>query len=268
MVTQLSVPLSIRSSQNQDGPKRISWSRERYFLAEKTCPVCGINFRPAPSCQKSEGKWLAQMTCSTACARRKSAIAEGKDWEERVRSGKITKTCLWCENTFSPWINQDGRTQREKAWNKTNFCSISCSKKQNNAMTSQEAREKMRTKLIASSHSPSIRGGNGRELTVEQKAILEVLKGNWAGNVSIKTGQKKNTGLPTSCKMSVAHIGKKIAILIYRSTTKERQEQIWRKCELLESIGWRILHISKKEAAKLSSTYMSADTLLTSLMMS
>lgn len=70
------------SSRNLGGNRLGTWRGERVFLASKTCPLCGITFRPwmvlnaekVASCM-SEPAWEKQRFCSVKCAKKSSPTA-------------------------------------------------------------------------------------------------------------------------------------------------------------------------------------------------
>jgi hypothetical protein len=130
------------------------------------------------------------------------------------------------------------------------------------------SREKMQRTLKRIGHKPPIIWGNGHGLTVPQQKLLDVLGDGWVAEYPIKTGMGHGNGIyPNSYKADLANPAKMIVIEVDGGShgTLARQAEDRKKDALLAQLGWRVFRVSNAKALKLSTTYTSADTLLTSL---
>lgn len=150
---------------------------------------------------------------------------------------------------------------------KQRFCSISCSKIHSNCTQAPEVREKISRTMKARGHSPRVRGGNG-ELTRPQKNLLKRLGAGWVAEHSVPVPNYQSQSLPKNLKIDVAHPEWMIAIELdgpsHRSPQRRQQDS--QKTIYLAQNGWSVFRITNQRAEELSSTCMSPDTLLTSLM--
>lgn len=188
-----------------------------------------------------------------------------------VRRLTASKICEGCNKLFYPWVKTltDGQVsyQKEKLWMKQRFCSISCSKIHSNCMASEEVRAKVSKTLRAMNHRPTNRGGNG-QLTNPQLAMMEVLGTQWIAEHSVAVPGYRSMGLPKNLKIDIANPTILIAIELdgvsHQSPT--RRDQDTRKVAYLVREGWSVFRITNARAIELSTTYTSAEALLTSLM--
>jgi hypothetical protein len=92
----------------------------------------------------------------------------------------------------------------------------------------------------------SVRGGNGRGLTIPQEYILQFLNDDWKTEHAIPTKMGRLSGYPTCYKLDIANPTLKIGIEIDGETHngKVGKERDIKKQSLLESFGWTILHFS------------------------
>lgn len=203
-----------------------------------------------------------------------SPIAAGSPqapWRS-VRSYSAEKTCAACGKVFRPWMRTrpDGgiSVMQEKHWSRQRFCSISCSKKQQNPMRSMETRKAMRARLKEMRWGPIRRGGNGRLLPLPQLALLHALGPGWEPEWIVTTGLGRESGYPTHYKVDIAHPLERIAIEVDGAChhPMDRRQEDRRKSRFLAENGWLVLRVSNQRALDLYSTYRSIDTLRTSLM--
>jgi hypothetical protein len=191
-------------------------------------------------------------------------------WLERSRS--ITKPCAFCGKAFGPnrWISIHGveRVLKERAWDRQPCCGQSCAKKLKNPMSKHATRMKVRARLREIKHKPIKRGGNGCLLPLPQLALLHALGEGWESEVAIPTKMPRESGYPTAYKVDIGNSATKIAIEVDGGShqTSTRREQDAKKTEHLIGLGWLVCRVSNEEALRLYSTFMSKDTLLTSLM--
>jgi len=157
--------------------------------------------------------------------------------------------------------------QSKPSFMTTRFCSISCSKKKENAMWVPGAIEKMTNTLKAIGHKPIKKGGNGRELTEPQKIMLNILGESWVAELPIKTMIPKSLKIyPTCYKVDIGNLEKKIAIELDGSSHSGKRKLLdIKKDNFLKSLGWRVIRLKNQEALHLCSIYKSADILLISL---
>jgi hypothetical protein len=150
---------------------------------------------------------------------------------------------------------------------KQRFCSISCSKIHSNCTQAPEVREQISRTMKARGHSPCIRGGNGK-LTGPQKRLLRRLGAGWIAEHSVPVPGYQSHALPKNLKIDVAHPERMIAIELdgpsHQSPRRRRQDS--QKTVYLAQNGWSVFRITNQRADELSSTCMSPDILLTSLM--
>ncbi len=156
---------------------------------------------------------------------------------------------------------------REHLWARARFCSISCSKKKENAMWVPGAKEKMQATLREIGHRPVERAGNGRGLTAPQIAVLNWLGDGWVSEHPVPTGvPRQKGGLPTCYKIDVANPTMMIAIeLDGPSHAGKRMKQDRAKDNHLVSLGWKVYRLKNSRAIQMCSTSMCQDTLLTML---
>lgn len=189
---------------------------------------------------------------------------------ERWRSA--SRKCEHCETVFRPWSKLlptgDLRVMKEHDWRKQRFCSISCSKRHENAMMSPVTREKVSQTMRRLGHQPRLRGGNGRPMPAVQQAMLSLLGTQWVAEHAIPTRMPRTKGWPTCFKIDLANPTRMIAIELdgHSHETPSRREQDRRKTAFLAASGWSVVRVTNERALKLCTTCTSADTLLTSLM--
>ena len=181
------------------------------------------------------------------------------------------KICKCCGNIFRPWIkkNPDGTIKshmKESLWIKQKYCSISCSKKAENAMWLPETKQKVSQSMKEKGHRPSQRGGNGK-LTLPQIQLLKALGPDWQAEYVFVTARPRPKGIPKNIKIDLANPEMKIAIELdgrshalekIRKSDKKQIQQLLHK-------GWSVLRLSNAKALSLCSTCKSRTTLLTTL---
>ena len=191
---------------------------------------------------------------------------------ERVFSA--SKICEACGELFKPWIKRDQSgavksVMKPSQWAKQRFCSISCSKRKENAMSDPVTRRKMAHTLKQIGHKPKTRGGNGTGLTWHQAVMLEILGKDWIAEHPVPTKISKRNGYPTCYKIDIANPRLMIGIELDGNSHKgKRAAEDAKKDALLTSFGWQIFRVKNIRAQSLFLTCKSADTLLTLLMAS
>ena len=150
---------------------------------------------------------------------------------------------------------------------KQRFCSRSCSKIHSNCTQSPEVREKISRTMKTRGHSPRIRGGNG-QLTKPQRELLNRLGKGWIAEYAVLIPDYQLHSLPKNFKIDIAHPNRMIAIELdgHSHQSPHRRQQDSRKTVYLAQKGWSVFRITNQRADELSSTCMSPDILLTSLM--
>jgi hypothetical protein len=108
-----------------------------------------------------------------------------------------------------------------------------------------EVQAKISRTLKAKNHGPSVRGGNGRGLTVPQRRLLDALGPSWQAEFVLSLG-RRTPGYPTHYKLDLAHPGLRIDIELdgtsHRSTLGHERDL--RKDTKLDSLGWKVLRFS------------------------
>jgi len=140
------------------------------------------------------------------------------------------KICVNCNMKFKP-VNHS-----EKRFMGARFCSISCSKKKENAMWVPGAKEKMIETLKKIGHRPVYHGGNGRQSTDAQLAMKYVLGDGWEIELVIPTKIKKlEKTYPTCYKVDIGNSDLKIAIEVDGSShVGERKKLDYKKGKCTE----------------------------------
>lgn len=209
-----------------------------------------------------------EITHSSQC---EDGLMPQVSWKERSHSA--TKTCPACFLVFAPkMVQQKGRhkpnVQSEKNWSKQVTCSPSCAKRWKNPMHNASSRQKMRATLKRIGHKPPVVGGNGRDLTVPQQALLDILGDGWIAEHPIATGKGHRNGVyPNAYKADLACPEEMIVVEVDGAShgTLARQAGDKKRDALLAQLGWKVFRVSNSRALKLSTTCTSADTLLTLL---
>lgn len=197
---------------------------------------------------------------TTHSSPRKGGFKPGSWQGERVFSA--VKMCEHCGLEFHPFWGSDGRPMREHLWIKQRFCSISCSKKQENPMWVPGAVQKMTKTLKEIGHAPVDRWGNGRGLTAPQEALLNALGEGWVPEHAVATGLRPTGDYPTAFKIDIANPAEMIAIEVDGSShSGKRLTEDRKKDEFLNQSGWSVYRIKNTEAIRLSTIYRSAGTL-------
>jgi hypothetical protein len=97
--------------------------------------------------------------------------------------------------------------------------------------------------------SITVRGGNGRGLTLAQGVLLETLGDGWIAEYVVKTGMRHDSGYPTSYKVDIANPERMIAVEVdgetHRNPKQKQRDQ--KKQALLETLGWTVLRFSNRE---------------------
>ena len=168
---------------------------------------------------------------------------------ERVFSA--SKMCENCGEVFRPWIKRDPlgaviSVMQPGQWAEQRFCSISCSKRKENAMSNPNARTKMAHTLKQIGHKPKTRGGNGAGLTWHQAVMLEILGKDWIAEYPFPTKISKRNGYPTCYKIDIANPKLMIGIELEGNSHKgKRAAEDAKKDALLVSFGWQTFRVKK-----------------------
>jgi hypothetical protein len=174
-------------------------------------------------------------------------------------------TCAWCQRPFEPlkkWQRdsvkqgenvyccpEHGKHARSVASSKTmastNQKYASARMTTRNPMHVEETRRKVSQALKG--RVPSVRGGNGKPLSVPHQALLRRL--NWSPEYVIRTHAKRGSGLPTHYKVDIANPEMLIAIEVDGAThqTIKVQTADKQKTAFLLSRGWTVLRFSNQE---------------------
>jgi len=116
---------------------------------------------------------------------------------------------------------------------------------------SSEMTAKNREGIVANHRGGSItvRGGNGRGLTLAQSVLLEALGEGWTAEYAVKTGLRQDSGYPTSYKVDIANPERMIAVEVdgetHRNPVQKQRDQ--KKQALLETLGWTVLRFSNRQ---------------------
>lgn len=193
-----------------------------------------------------------------------------------IHSSIHAKRCEWCGETFVPRTKHEERTRRfcgrscsakwrmrqpeylakvhnpevakrrgesRRAWlasgNPRALAEIARIRNLN--PTAEPAvRAKISRTLKAMHHGPSVRGGNGRGLTVPQRILLDALGSNWAAEYALSLG-KRTPGYPTHYKIDLANVALRVAIEVDGNCHHSRKALDAKKDAKLSSLGWTVL---------------------------
>lgn len=115
-----------------------------------------------------------------------------------------------------------------------------------NPMSNLETRAKVSRRLKAMNHGPSVRGGNGRGLTVPQRMLLDALGTEWIPDFALSLGPR-TPGYPTHYKLDIAHPGLRISIEVDGNSHYSRKDLDEKKDEKLSSLGWTVLRFWNRD---------------------
>lgn len=115
-----------------------------------------------------------------------------------------------------------------------------------NPTSRPEVREKISRTLKAMNHGPSVRGGNGRGLTVPQQRLLDALGPNWRAEFAISLGRLE-PGYPTHYKLDLALPDQRIGIELDGNSHHSRRALDVKKDTKLASLGWTVLRFWNRE---------------------
>lgn len=128
---------------------------------------------------------------------------------------------------------------------RTNRVHASTRMLRNNPMHQDASREKMKGTLRAIGHRPSVRGGNGKGMTVPQATFLAALGDEWTVEFVVLTGAKRGSGMAYCYKIDIAQPGLKIAIEVDgRGHNGKRKDLDRKKDDFLISAGWSVLRFT------------------------
>ena len=200
-------------------PMITSWRQDRQ------CAYCGNVFSPKYVAQKY------QRFCGRSCSARwrmsqPEIIAKVHSPEVASRRGKSRSA--WLRSGNPKALKELDRISKLKP------------------MKNQSTRDKVSSVLKAMNHKPSVRGGNGKGMTVPQQLMIDVLAGNWIAEFSISLG-KRQQGFPTCYKVDIGHPGLKIAIEVDGNSHYSRKEKDKKKDVKLASLGWTVLRFWNKD---------------------
>jgi hypothetical protein len=107
-------------------------------------------------------------------------------------------------------------------------------------------RLKISRRLKAMKHGPSVRGGNGRGLTIPQSLMLAALGSGWIPELSLSLG-RQTPGYPSHYKIDLANTSKKLAIEVDGHSHASRKHLDQKKDAKLRSLGWTVLRFSNRD---------------------
>lgn len=119
--------------------------------------------------------------------------------------------------------------------------------KRRNPMRVPATRAKMAATLRALGHGPSIRGGNGRPLSIPQAQLAKAL--GWPVEVIVVTGLRGKTPerYPTHYKLDIAHTELRVAIEVDGRSHCSRRPLDAKKDHFLRSRGWTVCRFTNEQ---------------------
>ena len=119
--------------------------------------------------------------------------------------------------------------------------------------------EKVSRILKRMKHKPSVRGGNGKGMTVPQKLLMEFLGSGWEAELSVSLGARQ-AGYPTHYKLDLANSVLKVGIEVDGHSHHSRKEQDIKKTSMLTSLGWIVLRFWNKDILSWSDSGMPTES--------
>ena len=97
----------------------------------------------------------------------------------------------------------------------------------------------------------TVRGGNGKGITVPQQVLLNALGDDWQAEYAVATG-KRSEDYPTCYKLDIANPARKIAIEVDGAShnNHNRRAQDKKKEEFLIADGWRVFRFRNADAVQ------------------
>jgi len=117
-----------------------------------------------------------------------------------------------------------------------------------NPSLNPETRAKISRRLKEIGHGPSVRGGNGRGMTVPQSLLLDALGSPWRAEFVLPLGASAlKLGYPTHYKIDLANPDRKLAIEVDGFSHGSRRHIDVKKDEKLRSLGWTVLRFLNQD---------------------
>ena len=134
---------------------------------------------------------------------------------------------------------------------RTNRQYASARMKERNPMRDASTRQKVSETLRAMKHAPSVRGGNGHQMPVAQALLLSALGPGWVGEMVVRTGAKKGSGVPCHYKVDIGNAALKMCVEVDGGShaALSRREQDNRKDSVLRSLGYEVLRFTNQQVA-------------------
>lgn len=193
---------------------------------------------------------------------------------------KIPRICSYCGKDFIPTEKEFYRLKK-RGPNALPYCTELCKKAyvsensrrtairtnawygpfnsermlRNNPTKNPVTRAKISKKLRDVGHRPHTLGGNGRELPVPQKMLLDALGEGWVAELPIRTCVNYANNplrLPSNYKVDIANLQLLIAVEVdgYTHYGIVAAEQDKKKDACLIGLGWIVLRFSNKIVLK------------------
>lgn len=115
-----------------------------------------------------------------------------------------------------------------------------------NPTSDPEVRAKISRTLRAMNHAPSVRGGNGRGLTIPQQMMLDCLGEPWQAELCVSLGRRQ-PGYPTHYKLDLGNAERLVGIEVDGHSHHSRKALDEKKDEKLASLGWTVLRFWNQE---------------------
>ena len=118
-----------------------------------------------------------------------------------------------------------------------------------NPMRDAAVRAAVSAKLREMGHSPSVRGGNGREATDAEKMLLVLFEAQgFILQLAVPTKQNRQSGYPSCYKVDLGHSELMLAIEADgpSHTSLARRAQDAKKDAFLAGLGWTVLRFTNE----------------------
>lgn len=211
-----------------------------FFKQSRPCEWCGEVFRP-----KTTADGLRRF-CSRSCSAKwrmsqPEHLAKAHTPQAAARRGMKR----------SAWLNSDNpkakaEVERIRLLNPT---------------SDPKVRAKISRRLQEMNHGPSVRGGNGRGLTREQRLLADALGDSWQAEFALSLGRRK-AGYPTHYKLDIANFSLKIAIDVDGNSHHSRRSQDAKKDAMLVSLGWKVLRFWNRDIRTWSDSGMPKESFI------
>lgn len=223
------------------------------------CTNCGTTIPTVATHQSYQYRKTGRVFCKPSCG------YAHRDARRNWPKPKFAETkCHWCGVLATPTgaqltaFKKHGRAYCSRACSQAYVVSVSSKTASatnrkyasqrmltNNPMRNLESRQRMSESLRKIGHGPSVRGGNGKGLTVAESILAESLSAHgFVANCIVKTKMPRGSGFPPCYKIDIGNSALKIGVEADGSSHASRRHLDAKKDAFLAGLGWKILRFS------------------------